>query len=64
MERRPSGEYVQPDVETPQDVYDRSVPSWFVGLTINALLGGAALFWAWRRTEVPARRLPSGSRVA
>jgi len=46
-------------VETPQDVYDRSVPSWFVGLTINALLGGAALFWAWRRTEVPARRLPS-----
>ena len=61
---RPSGEYVQPDVETPQDVYDRSVPSWFVGLTINALLGGAALFWAWRRTEVPARRLPSGSRVA
>ena len=40
------------------------LPSWFVGLTINALLGGAALFWAWRRTEVPARRLPAGSPVA
>ena len=61
---RPSGEWVSPDYETPQEVYDRSVPSWFVGLIVHALLAGGALVWAWRRTEVPARRLPAGSRVA
>lgn len=60
----PSGEWTSPDYETPREVYDRSVPSWFVGLTIHALLGAGALLWAWRRTEVPARRLPTGSRVA
>ncbi len=52
------------DFESPQEIYDRSVPSWFVGLTIHALLGAGALLWAVRRTEVPARRLPTGSRVA
>ena len=61
---RPSGEWVSPDYETPQEVYDRSVPSWFVGFTVHALLAAGALVWAWRRTEVPARRLPAGSRVA
>ncbi|MFE6967337.1 ABC transporter permease [Agromyces sp. NPDC057679] len=52
------------DYETPQEVYDRSVPSWFVGLSIHVLLGAGALAWAWRRTEVPARRLAKGSRIA
>jgi zinc and cadmium transporter len=36
----------------------------FVGLTVHALLAAGALVWAWRHTEVPARRLPAGSRVA
>lgn len=61
---RASGQWVAPDFESPQQIYDRSVPSWFVGLTIHALLGAGALLWAWRRTEVPAKRLPTGSRVA
>ncbi len=52
------------DYESPQEIYDRSVPSWFVGLGIHALLGAGALLWAVRRTAVPARRLPAGSRVA
>lgn len=52
------------DYETPQEIYDRSVPSWFVGLAIHVLLGAGALAWAWRRTEVPARRLAAGSRIA
>ena len=61
---RPSGEWVSPEYETPQEVYERSVPSWFVGLAVHALLGAGALLWAWRRTRVPAKRLPAGSRVA
>lgn len=60
----PPGEFRQPHYETPQEIYDRAVPSWFVGLTIHALLGAGALLWAWKRSEVPARRLPAGSRVA
>jgi ABC-2 type transport system permease protein len=60
----PNGQYPGRDFETPQEIYDRAVPSWFVGLTIHALLGAGALLWAWKRTEVPARRLPAGSRVA
>jgi hypothetical protein len=40
------------------------VPSWFVGLAIHVLLGAGALAWAWRRSEVPARRLAAGSRIA
>jgi ABC-2 type transport system permease protein len=59
----PRGDH-RPVNETPQEIYDRSVPSWFVGLTIHALLAAGALFWAWKRSEVPARRLPAGSRVA
>lgn len=59
-----SGGWMPTDFETPREVYDRSVPSWFVGLAIHALLAAGALLWAVRRTEVPARRLPTGSRVA
>jgi ABC-2 type transport system permease protein len=59
-----AGQWMPGDYETPKEIYDQAVPSWFVGLTIHALLGAGALAWAWRRTEVPARRLPAGSRVA
>ena len=48
----------------PQEIYDGSVPSWFVGLAVHVLLGAGALAWAWRRSEVPARRLAAGSRIA
>lgn len=49
---------------TPREVYDSTVPSWFVGLGIHLALGAGALLWAWRRTTTPARRLPAGRRVA
>jgi ABC-type transport system involved in multi-copper enzyme maturation permease subunit len=49
---------------TARDIYDKAVPSWFVGLGIHLALGAGALLWAWRRTMTPARRLPAGRRVA
>lgn len=61
---RSSPNFVNSDYETSQEIYDRAVPSWFVGLTIHLLLGAGALFWAKRRTDTPAKRLPTGSRVA
>lgn len=52
------------DWERPQQVYDRSVPSWFVGLGIHLLLAAGALAWAVQRTRTPAQRLARGSRIA
>lgn len=54
----------QRTTETMQEAYNSAVPSWFVGVGIHLLLAAGALFWAWRRTETPARRLPKGSRIA
>ena len=61
---KPDGSWEDPAYQTSQEVYDDSVPSWFVGLAIHVLLAAGALAWAWRRSEVPARRLPTGSRIA
>ena len=52
------------EFETPQEVFDRTVPSWFVGLAIHLVLAIAALAAAVARTRTPAGRLPTGSRVA
>ncbi|MEI5583152.1 MULTISPECIES: ABC transporter permease [unclassified Agromyces] len=52
------------DWERPAEVYDRSVPSWFVGLAVHVLLAAGALAWAIRRTRTPAQRLARGSRIA
>jgi ABC-type transport system involved in multi-copper enzyme maturation permease subunit len=60
----PTGAWQGLDTETAKQVYDRSVPSWFVGLAIHLVLGAGALVWAWRRTDTPAKKLPKGSRVA
>ncbi|AMB59091.1 ABC transporter permease [Microterricola viridarii] len=49
---------------TAEEIYNSAVPSWFVGLSIHLLLGAGALFWAVKRTDTPAKRLPTGSRVA
>lgn len=49
---------------TPRELHDAAVPSWFVGIGIHLLLAAGALFWAWRRTMTPTRRLARGSRVA
>ncbi|RXZ45243.1 ABC transporter permease [Agromyces binzhouensis] len=60
----PSGTVVDDESETPRDVYEDSVPSWFVGLAIHLVLAAGALVWAVRRTATPAHRLPRGSRIA
>ncbi|WP_438855119.1 ABC transporter permease [Agromyces sp. M3QZ16-3] len=60
----PSGAVIDDDTETAEAVYERSVPSWFVGLAIHLLLAAAALAWAIRRTATPAHRIPRGSRIA
>lgn len=49
---------------SPQEIFDRTVPSWFVGLAIHLVLAVAALAGAVVRTRTPAGRLPTGSRVA
>ena len=58
-----SGQAYQPG-PTPQETYDTTVPSWFIGLAMHLLLAAGALAWAWRRTRTPASKLPSGSRIA
>lgn len=52
------------DYESPREVYERSVPSWFVGLAIHLVLGAGMLAAAIARTRTPAATLPRGSRVA
>lgn len=50
--------------ETPEEIYAKTVPSWFVGLVIHLVLSVLALWGAVVRTRTPSRRLPKGSRVA
>jgi ABC-type transport system involved in multi-copper enzyme maturation permease subunit len=50
--------------ETPEQIFERTVPSWFVGLVIHVVLAAAALWGAIARTRTPAGALPRGSRVA
>ena len=47
-----------------QEIMQNTVPSWFVGLAIQIVLGVLALLGAWSRTKTPARTLTKGSRVA
>lgn len=49
---------------TAERVIDHSTPSWFVGMALQALLAAGLMWWAWARTRTPARRLPSGTRIA
>jgi ABC-type transport system involved in multi-copper enzyme maturation permease subunit len=50
--------------ETAEQIFERTVPSWFVGLLIHLVLAAAALAGAIARTRTPAGALPTGSRVA
>lgn len=50
--------------DSPEQIFARTVPSWFVGLLIHLVLAGAALGGAIARTRTPAGALPTGSRVA
>lgn len=49
---------------TPEEQVEGTVPSWFVGLGMQALFAGALFAGAWARTRTPARRLPPGTRIA
>lgn len=49
---------------TPEQIIAGSAPSWFVGLGLQLLLAAGLLWWAWARTNTPARRLPPGTRIA
>lgn len=50
--------------KTAEETINSTVPGWFVGVLIHLALAGGALYWAKRRTDTPAGRLPKGSRVA
>jgi Cu-processing system permease protein len=54
----------QEEYPTPQEILDKTVPSWFVGLGVQLLLAAALLGWAYVRTRTPARTLPPGTRIA
>lgn len=47
-----------------EDRTEGTVPSWFVGLFVQLLLGAGLLAWGIARTRTPARRLPPGTRIA
>ena len=47
-----------------RDLIEDSTPSWFVGLAIHLVLGGALLTGAISATRTPARKLSPGSRIA
>jgi ABC-2 type transport system permease protein len=47
-----------------RDIIENSTPSWFVGLAIHLVLGGALLAGAISATRTPARRLSPGNRIA
>lgn len=47
-----------------EDRTEGTVPSWFVGLFLQVLLGAGLLAWGIARTRTPARRLPPGTRIA
>ncbi|MFP5251691.1 MAG: ABC transporter permease, partial [Actinomycetes bacterium] len=50
--------------DSPREIYERTVPSWFVGLGIHVALAAAAVWGAIAAVRAPARRLAPGSRIA
>jgi ABC-type transport system involved in multi-copper enzyme maturation permease subunit len=49
---------------TPEEIWNSTTPSWFVGLGAHVVLAAGLLVWGIARTRTPARRLPRGQRVA
>lgn len=47
-----------------EEALQSGVPSWFIGLSIQAVLAAAALTGAWAATRTPSGRLAKGSRIA
>lgn len=46
------------------DEFDGTVPVWWIGLSLQALLAALALGGGFSRLRTPARRVPRGSRIA
>lgn len=59
-----TGWRVDQNWDTPQEIIERSAPSWFVGLALQGVVAGLLMFGAVRRTDTPAKRLPPGTRIA
>lgn len=49
---------------TPEEVFETTVPGWFVGLLAHLVLAVAALVGAWANTRTPIGRLSKGNRIA
>jgi len=49
---------------TPEQLYNQTTPSWFVGLAVQLVLAAALLWWGGSRTRTPSRTLPPGTRIA
>ncbi|MGM1028885.1 MAG: ABC transporter permease [Actinomycetota bacterium] len=47
-----------------RDIYERTLPSWFVGLGVHLLLASGAVWGAVAAVRAPARTLAAGSRIA
>lgn len=47
-----------------RDIYERTLPSWFVGLGLHLLMAGGAVWGAVAAVRAPARTLAAGSRIA
>ncbi|MCR8671316.1 ABC transporter permease [Agrococcus sp. HG114] len=50
--------------DSARDVYERTLPSWFVGMGIHVALAAAAVWGAVAAVRAPARTLAPGSRIA
>ena len=59
-----TGYYDGSEYPSGEEIVAKTVPSWFVGLTIHVLLGAGLLVGGWARTRTPARLLTKGSRIA
>lgn len=52
------------DSRSSEEIIAATVPSWFVGLSVQLVAAGLVLWWAGARTRTPARALPPGTRIA
>jgi ABC-2 type transport system permease protein len=50
--------------QTSEQIVNSTTPGWAVGLGIQVVLAGFAMWGAWMKTRTPARGLSAGSRIA
>ncbi|MGJ0202958.1 ABC transporter permease subunit [Leucobacter sp. gxy201] len=52
------------EVDPTDEVFESTVPVWWIGFGLQLLLVAGALWGGYRRLDTPAKRLPRGSRIA